>query len=164
MDEEEDDDPKKGSLRLWFAYRAFAYFEAPWRTCRHKECSARQRCCFGPRGTFRRTGGIPICRTGGEHSEWRANIRNLRRKGREERRRLEAKHARWQKEVEAGRQSGRMPLDYDPPDLVMDDEVGNGIEFSRFAVDNRQHGAGPPGVQRQHRGGVDDERGAERDE
>lgn len=45
--------------------KAYAHFELRWKTCTHRECGKRKRCTGGPRGTNRRTGGIPFCKLPG---------------------------------------------------------------------------------------------------
>lgn len=43
--------------------KATASHEGKWKICRHGECKRRKTCTGGPRGTFRKTGGVPICKT-----------------------------------------------------------------------------------------------------
>ncbi len=45
--------------------KAFAHFENCWKYCLHLECKKRKRCTGGPRGTWRKTGGLPFCRLEG---------------------------------------------------------------------------------------------------
>ena len=42
--------------------KAFAHFENCWEGCLHGECKKRKRCTGGPRGTWRKFGGVPFCR------------------------------------------------------------------------------------------------------
>lgn len=52
--------------RRFALLKALAHFEGAWRACESRECRARKRCCGGPRGTFTRTGGYPLCRPRGQ--------------------------------------------------------------------------------------------------
>ena len=45
--------------------KAFAHFDRNWKHCLHAKCKKRRRCTGGPRGTRRKTGGIPFCRLAG---------------------------------------------------------------------------------------------------
>ncbi|MEM9333122.1 MAG: hypothetical protein AAGA53_17500 [Pseudomonadota bacterium] len=45
-----------------FTYaKAIAHFDGKWRTCMHNECRKREVCTGGPRGTNRKTKGVPLC-------------------------------------------------------------------------------------------------------
>ena len=65
-----DDEPQiilpADPLRRFALLKAMAHFEGAWKTCASRECGERKRCAGGPRGTFRRTGGVPLCRFGVE--------------------------------------------------------------------------------------------------
>ncbi len=56
-------------LRRYTLLKAIANFEGAWRECARGECRTRQRCCGGPRGTFERAGGYPLCRASGLREE-----------------------------------------------------------------------------------------------
>ena len=63
-----DDEPQitlpADPLARFSLLKATAHFEAAWKTCASRECRERKRCTGGPRGTFTRTGGFPLCRFG----------------------------------------------------------------------------------------------------
>jgi hypothetical protein len=62
-----------------FAFlKAMAHFEGAWKTCASGECRNRKRCAGGPRGTFTRTGGAPLCRFGVENMDWQHQAPPLR--------------------------------------------------------------------------------------
>ncbi|MDJ0614874.1 MAG: hypothetical protein QNJ29_14495 [Rhizobiaceae bacterium] len=42
--------------------KAHAHFEGLWQYCEHPECRKRKQCTGGPRGTFRSTNGVPLCK------------------------------------------------------------------------------------------------------
>ena len=63
--------PQPPAIQQWGFLKAMAYFEGAWETCPHPECRARQRCTGGPRGTFNRTGGRPLCRANAPAEWWR---------------------------------------------------------------------------------------------
>lgn len=50
--------------RKFEGIRAYSYFEFAWQTCLYWRCRSQRRCAGGPRGTCRRTGGVPLCRFG----------------------------------------------------------------------------------------------------
>ncbi|MEL7430293.1 MAG: hypothetical protein AAFN43_09875 [Pseudomonadota bacterium] len=47
------------------AAKSAAQMERLWKRCLHRECKRRKRCTGGPRGTARKTGGVPFCRLQG---------------------------------------------------------------------------------------------------
>jgi hypothetical protein len=64
----------EGSASYYHIYWLCANIESSWSSCPYQKCRKRRRCGFGPRGTFRRTGGIPLCRTGPLFRRWREEL------------------------------------------------------------------------------------------
>ena len=79
-----NDTPWKGKMpttlaeqiRRFQTGKAYAYFDGHWHHCTHRECKKRKTCTGGPRGTCRRTKGVPLCQLAGSRGREMAEIAN----------------------------------------------------------------------------------------